>query len=135
MSATPTTAALAVTEYAGYLRRARSEASFQRALEDFAKLMGWLVFHDRDSRKNDEGFPDVWAARDGMLVVAELKVGRNTRTQAQLDWAEQLVLIEDHIALLCGDSERPVRYFVWRPEDWEEIVAVLKQPWIEVVLT
>ena len=53
----------------------RSEAHFHRKVETMAAARGWLSFHDRDSRKNVAGLPDLLLIRE-RLVWMELKYGR-----------------------------------------------------------
>src|SRR5690606_3109708 len=64
---------------------ALTEAQFQRQVVDLARLRGWWVFHDHDSRRNPAGLPDLLLLRD-RLVVAELKTtsGRVRAAQAEV---------------------------------------------------
>lgn len=92
-----------------------TEKEFQQSVVDYAQLNGWLVFHDYDSRRSQPGFPDLVMVARGRVVFAELKVGRNRLTPAQLMWA--------------GDLERtPAEYYTWYPKDWEQIEATLRKP-------
>lgn len=36
-----------------------TEAGLQRAIEEMADALGWWTWHDRDSRKNVAGLPDL----------------------------------------------------------------------------
>ena len=70
------------------------EKELQGRLVETAKLCGWLVFHDYDSRRSDIGFPDLVMVRDGKLLAIEVKRGlfevasmaRSDSGKAQLDW-------------------------------------------------
>lgn len=92
-----------------------TEAQFTQAVIDFAKYKGWMVAHFRPARttrgwrtpvQGDNGFPDLVLARDGRVVYAELKVGRNTLSKDQERWANAL----------------PEMY-VWRPADLRDTIA------------
>ncbi len=99
-----------------------SEAEFQRQVEQLASHYGWWTFHVRPGRTldgwcvgvtgNGIGFPDLQALKGARQIVAELKVGRNKPTPAQLVW--------------LGKFEAAgVPAYVWTPGDWDEIEAVL----------
>ena len=101
-----------------------TEASFTRAVCQLARLHGWLVHHTLPGRVasgryitpllGDSGLPDLVLVRGGILVVAELKVGKNRPTDNQVRW-------------LDGFRACPgVRVYVWRPEDWDEIKVTLE---------
>ena len=42
-----------------------------------------------DSRRNASGWPDLFLSRPPRIVVAELKVGRNTTTAEQREWLQR----------------------------------------------
>lgn len=76
-----------------------SEQQFTQAVIDFAKYKGWMCAHFRPARtqrgwrtpvQGDNGFPDLVFARDGRVVFAELKVGRNKMSHDQERWATAL---------------------------------------------
>lgn len=93
-------------------RRKQGEAAFMAAVIAIARVRGWLVYHTHDSRRSVAGFPDLVLIRGDTLIVAELKVGKNTTTSDQEKW-------------LSAFRECGVRAEVWRPEDWPEIERVL----------
>lgn len=88
-----------------------SEKQFQAEVQAFAKRHGWKTYHTRDSRKSDEGFPDLVMLRERQ-VVAELKVGKNKTSAAQDSWIEAYRSIG-------------VETYVWYPSDWPQITEVL----------
>lgn len=93
-----------------------TEAAFQRQIIELARLRGFKVFHVYDSRKSTgTGWPDLSLVRpkDGRYIAAELKVGKNQPTRAQLDW---LVALN-----ACG-----VETHIWRPADLDYISEVLR---------
>jgi hypothetical protein len=81
-----------------------SEADLQAAVVDLARRLGWLVFHDYDSRRSTPGFPDLVCVhpRSGALIFAELKTARGKVTPEQDAWLRALAV--------RGAA------FVWRPE-------------------
>ena len=90
-----------------------SEASFQRAVTEAAEALGWRVWHDNDSRRNDADFPDLVLIRD-RLVKAELKRRDKVPTPGQ----------ETYLLALARAG---VETYLWRPADWPEIVETLKR--------
>jgi hypothetical protein len=100
-----------------------TEDEFQAQVIKFAKFHGWRVAHFRplmDSKNrwrtavqgDGVGFPDLILVKPGLLIVAELKVGKRKPTSAQYEWLE--------------DFERAgIPAYTWRPSDWSEIEAVL----------
>jgi len=91
-----------------------TEKAFQQQVIDLATLCGFRVYHTYDSRRCVAGFPDLVLVhrKRGLVVFAELKVGKNNLTPEQRGWLDDL---ED-----CGASVS-----VWRPEDWSAIEALL----------
>ena len=99
-----------------------NEAEFQRAIIEAAKYTGWLVFHAKPAQlggswathfDGDVGFPDlVLAHSDRGLLFAELKTERGKVTPGQRSW---LNVLEDSGA----------EAHLWRPQDWDTIVARL----------
>lgn len=125
-------------EGSDHLRRARpsgpTEAEFQKQVIDLARLRGFRVAHFRPgrvARKGKEkyetavaadgrGWPDlvmIHPTRRGdqlRLIVAELKVGRNTLSEAQKRW-------------LAMFNAVGVYAVVWTPKDWPEIERVFAE--------
>ena len=113
-----------------------SEAEFQKSVIAMAQAHGWKVAHLRKVRvqranghsfwetpvaADGKGFPDlVMVNRNGgvgRLIVAELKVGRNETTPEQRDWLTGF--------MSCMAPGSRIGVFVWRPEDWRDIVKHL----------
>lgn len=102
-----------------------TEAEFTTQVVQCAKLYGWLVYHAlpgmnrrgkwSSGTQGDVGFPDVVCVhpKRGLMLVAELKVGKNKMTHAQINW---------HHAFLAAD----VGAYVWHPDDWPLIEKVFK---------
>lgn len=101
-----------------------TEEGFLQAVMAFAKLNGWRSAHFRPAKTakgwrtavggEGKGFPDLVMIHPALqkMVVAELKVGRNTTTHDQDVWL-------DHFKEVCDDV------YVWRPTDWPTIQKVL----------
>lgn len=98
---------------------AATERSLQEAVEDLAKILGWRSYHTHDSRNSAAGFPDLVLCHPGrngipgQVVYAELKSSAGKVTPDQQEWLTALRSAGQLV-------------FVWRPEDWEDIVAVLR---------
>ena len=90
---------------------AMPEKRFQAAVISVAQTHGWLYHHTYDSRRSVAGFPDLILVRD-RLIAAELKTARGRVTPAQTDWLEAL-------------AAAGVETYVWRPDDWHSIHAIL----------
>lgn len=95
-----------------------SEKDLQQRIIQAAGLYGWRVAHFRPARtaqgwrtpmQGDVGVPDLILARDGRVVLAELKSAHGRTTPDQDLWLEAL-----------GDHGR-----LWRPADWITIHSEL----------
>ncbi len=95
-----------------------SEASFQAAVIAFARLHRWRAYHTADSRRSEEGFPDLVLVRGSRLVFAELKVGSNTASAAQREWLAALGAVAEV-------TDGAVECYLWYPSSWPEIERVL----------
>ena len=102
-----------------FLPSAPLEWQFQREVVRFAEEHGWLVHYSiaahrrgmlRTQQGGANGFPDLVLARDGVVLLAELKVGRRRLTGGQREWAA------------AGGASA----VVWRPADAAEIEEVLR---------
>lgn len=91
-----------------------SEESFQGAVIEYATIMGWLVYHTRDSRRSAPGFPDLTLVRGSRLVFAELKAENGRIRPEQQVWLQAL-----------EDAGQEVH--IWRPSQWTEIIEVLQR--------
>lgn len=92
------------------------ERDLQSRVIDLAKLRGWKVQHIRPARmangqwrtpiEGHAGGPDLLLARNGMVLLRELKSETGALTKDQKDWAAALGA-----------------YFgVWRPSMWEHVI-------------
>jgi hypothetical protein len=91
-----------------------TEKQFQHWLMQLAKLTGWLAFHTYRSVRSPAGFPDTVLVKEGRVIFAELKVGKNKLSPPQVRWVEEL------------SGSEGVEVYVWRPEDRPEIERILK---------
>lgn len=106
-----------------------TEQTFTNELLKWAKTYRWLVFHVRNSGagghtqvQGERGFPDLVLVRDGRLIVAELKTAK-AGTKAGEPKPEQTIWLE---AFRRVGAE----VHVWRPENWNEILAVLSKQYV-----
>lgn len=122
----------------------QTEAQFQSAVIDYARVNGWRIAHFHDSRRqvgdrlvgdaDAKGFPDLVLARSGRVVFAELKTQTGRLKAEQRDWLIELngreeFGLEDtwvQIGALMGNPIPSLLVCLWRPDCWEEIQAVLR---------
>ena len=94
-------------------KRNRPEQTFQREVQEFARANEWIDWHVLRSKGMRAGFPDLVLLREPDCLWIELKAPNGKVTTAQK---------EMHVMLrACGQT-----IYVWKPEDWDEIVEVLK---------
>ena len=100
----------------------QTEAAFQAAVIQLARINGFRIFHHHDSRRqvrpgvfvgdrDASGYPDLTLLRERVLW-CELKRDRGRLSVAQSDWIN---------ALRDAGQEA----YIWRPGDWLEIERVL----------
>lgn len=85
---------------------ALSETQLQGLVTDLATQLGFLWFHDHDSRRNKAGLPDLILVhpRTGRTIYAELKSATGKERPDQTKW----------LAALRIRNEA----YLWRPADW-----------------
>lgn len=93
-----------------------NERDFQSQVREVAKVLGWTVFTTWNSYNSPAGEPDLRMVRPPRVIFAELKSERGRTTVAQ---EEALELLRE-----CTGVEA----YLWRPSDWDEIVACLQHP-------
>lgn len=96
-----------------------SEAQFQQRVMDTARLAGWLCVHYRPGKtqrgrwvtplSGDKGAPDLLLAKDGYVLLAELKSDIGKPTAEQKAW----------LAALGGHGR------LWAPRNWEAVLLDL----------
>ena len=97
-----------------------SERLFQDAVEQLARMNGWLVFHASPHqvrpgvwRSSGKGFPDLVLAHPQRgCIFAELKTDLGRLSEHQLDWGE---------AIVTAGGE----YHLWRPQNLQAIAERL----------
>ena len=101
------------------LRRPRNatpplnEDQFQQRIIDLCKYRHLLVFHDKDSRKNERGFPD-------LVIVGNRTIFRELKTDAGALRPDQKVWLERLHA--SGEDAR-----IWRPKHWMVITQEISE--------
>lgn len=102
------------------LTRTLTEAEWLTRVVDTARIHGWHAHHARPARtargyrtalQGDRGAPDLLLARDGVVLLAELKTDTGRLGPGQRDWLDA-----------CGDHAR-----LWRPRDWDAVLATLNR--------
>jgi hypothetical protein len=102
----------------------QTEAQWTTWVIQVAKLYGWCVHHSRPAPRQsggystpiqgDRGLPDLVLARDGVIILAELKAARGRLTCEQRVWLEHI-----------GPAGR-----VWRPCDRDAVVEELRRTFV-----
>ena len=109
-----------------------SEADFKKRIVDEATRLGWLVFHpvrgSRDKRwytasQGHVGYPDLTLARDGRVIILELKKHGRYATLAQEKWLTAISGVEWHRDLTIVNGVVSVGCV--HPKDWLEIEELL----------
>ena len=89
-----------------------TEKTLMANVVKMARLFGWRVFHQFDSRRSEPGWPDLAMVRRDRMLFAELKTATGRLTPAQRDTIKELRTIAR--AIQTGNVE----VHVWRPADW-----------------
>ena len=90
-----------------------TEANFLNQVTEAATYLGWRTYHTWQSKHSAVGFPDLVMVRPPRVIFAELKSAKGKLTPPQRDWVRDLY---DCTGVAC---------YIWRPEDWDAIVAIL----------
>lgn len=90
-----------------------SEREFQRMVVELATALGYRHYHTWNSIHSNVGWPDLVLWKPGRFICAELKSQGGKLTAAQRE-------------VLSSLKEAGVESYVWRPQDWDTIVDVLK---------
>jgi hypothetical protein len=108
----PVAAGMRASSYRVAVAAAMSEEELEDAVIEAAQFLGWTVVHHRPARTKDgewrtaikgqKGFPDLCLARDGTVLLRELKREKGKTSPGQVIWLEAL-----------GDHGG-----IWRPSDW-----------------
>lgn len=94
-----------------------SETDLQNRIIGLCEWLGLLVYHVNRSDKgvvSSKGFPDLVICGPMGAVFAELKSQTGKVSREQRHWLAMLARSQDHV-------------YVWRPEDWDEIVRICKE--------
>ena len=77
---------MSITAY----RNTMTEKALMQAIRDAAGPLGYLTYHTYDSRRSEEGFPDLVIVKRGNLFFFETKTATGRVRPAQLNWLEEL---------------------------------------------
>lgn len=89
-----------------------TEKEFLAQIIQLAKVYGFRTYHPFLSIRSERGFPDLTLVKPGRLIFAELKTDRGKLTEKQEEW-------------LMALREAGAEAYVWRPAQWDEVVAIL----------
>jgi hypothetical protein len=90
-----------------------TEWQFHGLVVEAAELYGWIAVHFRQMVGNPSGWPDLVLIRGERTLFRELKTDRGKVSRRQEEWLDRLAGVGADVA-------------VWRPCDWDEIVAELR---------
>lgn len=82
-----------------------TEAELQDTVITAAEFHGWQVFHDRDSRTNRPGFPDLVLVRPPTVLFVELKSEKGRVRPEQQTWLDALEQCSDVASGLVRPSQ------------------------------
>jgi hypothetical protein len=93
-----------------------TEAEFRGQVVQLARTLGWRTYFTWSSIHSPRGLPDLVLCKPPRLVFAELKTDKKTSkvSEAQQEWLDDLNL--------CTGVEA----YLWRPENWDELVEILR---------
>lgn len=91
-----------------------TEKELQSQVYHLAKLGHWDYYHTHNSLYSPAGFPDCVMVRGDRLIFAELKRENGKPSIEQTHWLQILATIPS------------IEVYLWKPQDWDEIVKVLK---------
>lgn len=96
-------------------RDEQAEAELQRTLIKLAGYLGYLTYHNPDSRRSTAGYPDLHIVGHGLSFLAELKSATGPVRPAQDTWLEQLTQVKTwHAGLI-------------RPADLDDLEELLRR--------
>ena len=102
---------MTIADPRAFIDASMTEEQWLQQVRELARLKGWRIYHTRDSRRSDPGFPDLVLVRGDRLIFAELKREKGRLTESQRTWLAAL--------------EETAETHVWRPSDWEAVIEVL----------
>lgn len=96
-------------------RLVMTERDLREQVRELCKLFGWKMHFNWLSIHSPRGFPDLFLANveQKRVIVAELKTEKGKVTPEQEEWLAVL--------RACG-----IEAYVWRPSQFEEILARLR---------
>lgn len=96
-----------------------SERRWQREVEGALRQFGWMFYHTWNSKNSEAGFPDLIAFKVGgrhlmpRFLTVELKRENGKVTPPQETWLQAF-------------RDAGAEAFVWRPSQWDEVLAWLQ---------
>ena len=102
---------MTIADPRAFIDASMTEEQWLQQVRELARLKGWRIYHTRDSRRSDPGFPDLVLVRGERLIFAELKREKGRLSDSQRTWLAAL--------------EETAETHVWRPSDWDTVIEVL----------
>ena len=90
-----------------------TEKALDANVREACDAFGWARYHTFFSYKSPSGFPDLVLVRE-RVIFAELKSAKGVLTSRQQRWLDLL-------------AEAGQEVYVWRPDQLQEIVGILRR--------
>ena len=89
------------------------EDAFQAQIIKLATLYGWKAYHTHDSRRSQEGFPDLILIRRTRMIVSELKTQEHTTTAEQRAWLGMFIGVGEYVEVALWRPDSPPAAEKW----------------------
>lgn len=114
-----------MTARAARTTEAMTEAQLMECLIQAARTLGFLVYHDRDSRRNEPGFPDLIIVGHGYLFAWECKTAKGRIRPATITKRGRVLPGQDDW-LNAIEAAQTVGTMVVRPQTLDYALTVLQ---------
>jgi len=102
-----------------------TEAQLQDTIVSAARKLGYLVFHDHDSRRSETGFPDLVIVGHSRVIVFECKTAKGKLRPATISRKGRFLPSQQ--AWLDAFAEAGIPQGVIRPDDLSAVLDLLNQ--------
>jgi hypothetical protein len=102
-----------------------TEAQLQDTIVSAARKLGYLVFHDHDSRRSETGFPDLVIVGHSRVIVFECKTAKGKLRPATINRKGRFLPSQED--WLWEFARAGVEAGVIRPNDLDEALELLNQ--------
>lgn len=107
---------IGVEEWKALAAKGMSEDQLQQIVIDYARSRGWMVFHARDARRSEPGFPDALFLRRSRALAVEFK--RQDGKLRPGTWTKKGRYLPGQDEWLEAFAGVGIESYVLRPSDW-----------------